>query len=236
MSQYRPTSHHRWMACAMLGLVVAGTAVAQSSGSSSPSGGIYTCVDAQGRRHTSDRPIRECLDREQAVLNRDGSTRRRVAPSMTAEERASYEEEQRRKLAEDAARKDAVRLDRNLLQRYPNEPSHERARRTALEQVRKLLGSSEQRMADLRTERRRLDSESEFYPDKNLPAKLRSQYDANQAAMDAQRILIHNYQADLERLNATYDDELARLRRLWAGATPGSDWTPGRPGASSGTR
>ena len=53
--------------------------------------GIYTCVDAQGRRHTSDRPIPECLDREQRVLNRDGSQRQVVPPRMTAEQRAAAE-------------------------------------------------------------------------------------------------------------------------------------------------
>ena len=28
-------------------------------------GGVYTCVDAKGRRLTADRPIPECTDREQ---------------------------------------------------------------------------------------------------------------------------------------------------------------------------
>ncbi|OYX12745.1 MAG: DUF4124 domain-containing protein, partial [Acidovorax sp. 32-64-7] len=31
----------------------------------SNTGSIYTCVDRQGRRLTADRPIAECLDREQ---------------------------------------------------------------------------------------------------------------------------------------------------------------------------
>ena len=33
---------------------------------------IYTCIDAQGRRITSDRPIPQCLDREQRELSRSG--------------------------------------------------------------------------------------------------------------------------------------------------------------------
>ena len=33
---------------------------------------IYTCVDSKGRRLTSDRPIVECLDREQHQLGNTG--------------------------------------------------------------------------------------------------------------------------------------------------------------------
>ncbi len=45
-----------------------------------PSAGIYTCIDDKGRRITADRPIPECIDREQQVLNRDGSVRTVVPP------------------------------------------------------------------------------------------------------------------------------------------------------------
>ena len=46
--------------------------------------GIYTCVDTRGRRLTSDRPIIECLDREQRVMNKDGSTRTVLPPSIAS--------------------------------------------------------------------------------------------------------------------------------------------------------
>ncbi|MBI3368521.1 MAG: DUF4124 domain-containing protein, partial [Burkholderiales bacterium] len=39
---------------------------------------IYTCIDDKGRRLTSDRPIAECLAREQQVRNRDGSVKQVV--------------------------------------------------------------------------------------------------------------------------------------------------------------
>ena len=32
-------------------------------------GGIYTCVDDRGQKRVSERPIAECTDREQRVLN-----------------------------------------------------------------------------------------------------------------------------------------------------------------------
>ena len=73
----------------------AGTAAAQA--------GIYTCVDAKGRRLTSDRPILECLDREQKQLGADGTVKKRIGPTLTAQERA-VEDERLRKEAEERQR------------------------------------------------------------------------------------------------------------------------------------
>jgi hypothetical protein len=64
--------------------------------------------------------------------------------------------------------------------------------------------------------------EAEFYKGKALPAKLKQQLDANDAATEAQRVLIDNQKAELVRVNRLYDVELARLKRLWAGAAPGT--------------
>ena len=52
---------------------------------------IYSCVDASGKRLTSDRPIAECSNREQRLLNADGSVRRIVTPDLTADERAEVD-------------------------------------------------------------------------------------------------------------------------------------------------
>src|SRR4051812_38400476 len=63
-------------------------------------GGIYTCTDARGRRVTSDRPIVECMDREQKELTPSGTVRRTLGPSLTATERAALEERQHREAEE----------------------------------------------------------------------------------------------------------------------------------------
>jgi hypothetical protein len=64
--------------------------------------------------------------------------------------------------------------------------------------------------------------ETEFYPGKPLPAKLRSAIDANDASLAAQQSALQNQQAEVGRINANYDEELVRLRKLWAGAPAGS--------------
>ena len=184
--------------------------------------GIYTCVDDRGRRITSDRPIVECLSREQRLLNRDGSLRRVIPPTLTAEERAEQEAGERRAAEARAAQNDAVRRDRNLMARFPDEAAHRRAREAALDTVRVAIRASEQRLRALAAERKPLLDESEFYLGRPLPPKLRQQLDANDAATTAQRAAMANQEAELVRINRLYDAELDRLRRLWSGARPGS--------------
>ena len=183
---------------------------------------IFTCVDASGKRFSSDRPLIECSGREQRVLNSDGSLNRLLPPPMTPDERAAHEERERRIGAERIAKIEAARRDRNLLARYPNEPAHEAARAAALDDIRSATRTSQSRLSALAAERKPLMVEAEFFAGKALPAKLRGQLDANDAAVDAQKSLNANQQAEVVRLNALFDADLGRLRKLWAGAEPGS--------------
>ncbi|MFN3296332.1 DUF4124 domain-containing protein [Caldimonas sp.] len=194
-------------------LLASGPALAQ---------GIYTCTDAKGRKLTSDRPILECLDREQRVLNKDGSTRTVLPPSLTADERAALEARERKANLERMAQQDAIRRDRLLLARYPNEAEHRKAREAALEDVYASIRNSERRIAELEAERKPLLDETEFYKGKALPTKLKQSLEFVDVAVEAHKTLITNQQAELQRINYLFDQELDRLRRLWAGATPGS--------------
>ena len=183
---------------------------------------IYSCTDASGKRLTSDRPLPECATRDQRVLNADGSVRKVLSPTPTADEAAQQEARDRAVVTARSAQQDAVRRDRNLTNRFPTEAVHTKARADALNDVRKAVESSERRMAVLASERKPLLSEAEFYEGKPLPLKLKQATDANDATTDAQRTLIQNQQVEMVRINALYDAELARLRRLWGGAPAGS--------------
>jgi len=184
--------------------------------------GIYTCLDDKGRRLTADRPIAECSAKEQRVLNKDGSLKAIHPPTLTSEERADKEVRDRKANELRAAQADAVRRDRNLTQRYPNEDLHNKARVAALDTVRLAIKASDLRLKILAEERKPLFEEAEFYKGKTMPLKLRQALDANDAAHDAQRSAMANQEAELVRINKLYDAELERLRRLWAGAPPGS--------------
>jgi hypothetical protein len=183
---------------------------------------IYSCVDGNGRRLTSDRPIPECSTREQRMLNADGSVRRVMPPSMTADEQAESDARERRAVAERIAQQDAIRRDRLLLSRFPDLAAHHRAREAALDDVAKGVKFSESRLAELQQERKPLLTEAEFYVGKTVPLKLRQQLDANDAATAAQRSLVQNQKDEILRIDNLYDLELTRLQRLWAGAAPGS--------------
>ena len=184
--------------------------------------GIYTCTDDRGIRRTSDRPIVECIDREQRVLNADGSVKRIVPPTLTAEERAEREAAERKMAEERAALNDAVRRDRNLKARFPNEAAHQRAREAALEVVRIGMRTSQQRIKELEAERKPLSEEAEFFRGRSFPARLKQQLEANETSVAAQRDLIQTQEAELSRVNRIYDAELEHLRKLWNGARPGS--------------
>ena len=217
-SSHQALRHRTGLALALWLGLLAGPASAQPA-SSGP--GIYTC-EVGSRRLTSDRPIPECTDREQRVLNRDGSLQRVVPPTLTAEERAEREAAERLAIQQRAARADAVRRDRNLVTRYPNEAAHAKAREAALDTVRLAMRASELRLQELAAERKPLLDESEFYKGKPMPALLRQRLDANDAGVAAQRAAAKNQEAELARINQLYDAELERLRRLWGGALPGS--------------
>lgn len=214
----------------LLGLVLAASPVAWAQ-DAAPAAKIYSCIDANGKRLTSDRTIPECSAREQRVLNSDGSVKRIVPPTLTADERAEAEAREREATAERVARQDAIRRDRNLVARFPNEAAHRKAREAALDDVRNAVRISEARVKLLMGERKPLLDEAEFYVGKNMPAKVKGQLDANDAALAAQRALIQNQEIEVVRIDGLYDLELARLKKLWAGAPAGS---LGPAGSASG--
>lgn len=208
-------------ACLSTALLAAGAGTPVRA-QTAPSAQIYTCTNAAGKKLTSDRPIPECNDREQRVLNGDGSVRRVQGPVQTADERSEAEAREREAAADRARQLEAIRRDRNLLARFPNEVAHRKARVAALDDVNNALRISEARLAALAAERKPLKDETEFYVGKPLPGKLKTQLDANDAAVEAQQVLVQNQKLEVIRIDKRYDAELERLKRLWAGAQPGS--------------
>lgn len=207
----------------MISAVAAGsTPVAAQSGGPRPAGGIYSCTDAKGRRYTSDRPVPECQDREQRLLNTDGSVRKVVPPTMTPSERAEQEAQEQREAQALLARQEAARRERNLMRRYPNQAAHDAARNIALDDVRQSIAVTERRLAALAAERKPLLDSAAAFEKSPMPLTLRQQLNANEAATRAQRDIVQAQQTELVRLNDLYDTELALLKRLWAGEAPGS--------------
>lgn len=163
--------------------------------------GIYSCTDASGRRITSDRPITQCLDREQRELGSSGTVKRVIPPSYTADERARIEAEKRKEAEAQARIADEKRRDKALFMRYPNKAAHDRERAEALNQ-----------------QRREIDTELEFYQNdpKKAPEWLRRKLEDNDHEQKTQQRFLFAQVEEKARVNARFDEELARLRRLWA--------------------
>lgn len=206
------------MGLSVLCLALASASVWAQTGATG-GGGIYTCVDGQGRRITSDRPIIECLDREQRELNKTGTVRRVLPPSYTAEERAQLEAQRKKEADERERIAEQKRRDRALLSRYPNQAAHDKERADALRQVDDVIQSVQKHAVALNKQRQKIDAELEFYkgdPSK-APAWLRLKLEDNQQQGLAQQRVLATQQAEKERIQARFDEELVKLRQLWGG-------------------
>lgn len=182
--------------------------------------GVYTCVDAKGRKLTSDRPILDCIDREQKVLNPSGTVKAKVGPSLTAQERAEQEQRAKREAEEQSRLADEKRRDRALVARYPNKAIHDRERQEAISGVEVVIKAAKGRIDELVSQQSRLDQEMEFYkkdPSK-APLYLRRQVEETQQSMAVQKRFISEQEAEIRRINARFDDDLTRLKPLWAAA------------------
>ena len=180
-------------------------------------GGIYTCVDVNGRKLTSDRPIAACSDREQKILNPSGTVRGSVAPTLSPQELAAQEEKEKL-LAQERNRKDEEkRRDRALLVRYPTRAAHDEERAEALKQIEVVKAAAANRVIELKRQRSLLDEEMEFYkkdPAK-APLRLRRQVDELAESMVVQTRFITDQEGEIKRVTARFDEELARLKVLW---------------------
>lgn len=186
--------------------------------------GIYTCTDAKGRRLTADRPIIDCIDREQTELSSGGLPRRKIGPSLTAVERTA-EEEKARRLDEDRIRaNEDKRREKALVMRYPDRGVHDKEREAALLLVDSVTAAAQRRTGELLAQRKFLDGEVEFYKPNpaRMPPKLRHQIDEVDLQLAAQKRFVAEQAVEKVRLNARFDEELSRLKVLWAqeGATP----------------
>lgn len=186
--------------------------------------GIYSCVDSKGRRLSADRPIAECADRQQKLLSPGGTVKATVGPTLTAQERAELEARHKREAEERARQAEEKRRERALLLRYPNKIAHDKERAEAVARIGAARAVAMKRGDELRRQRDKLETELEFYNKEpaKVPLSLRQQADDNAHSLALQGRLIADQEAEIVRLNAHFDQELVRLKQLWARQSPRS--------------
>ena len=200
-------------ALAGLAFLLGGAAAAQD---------IYSCVDARGRTLTADRPIAECTDRAQRALSPSGMVKRQIGPSLTAHEQAAQDEKDRRAAELRGREAEERRRDKALLLRYPTPEVHDRERAAALLQIDEVIKASNKRRGELAHQRKTLGGELEFYvkdPSK-APGSLKRRLEENEGDVAIQQRSIADQEQEKKRVNQRFDEELAKLRLLWALANP----------------
>ena len=202
-------------------LVVLATSLSASALAQAAAGGsgeVYTCIDKNGKRITSDRIIPECSDREQRVLDSTGAERRRIGPSLTEHERSAQEAQRRQKAQEKARLIAERRAERVLITRYPDQAAHQAEREQSLDQVDQVIAVARKRITELRTDRKALEEELQFYNGAlyKAPVKLQRQFADNDQAIEEQERFIAAQRQEKQRINERFDAELAKLRVLWA--------------------
>jgi len=193
--------------------------------------GIYSCVDGKGQKITADRPIVECLDRTQQELTRSGLVKRQLGPSLTAHERAEQEQKERLAAEQRAREAEDKRRDRALLLRYPSRSVHDQERSTALSQVDEVIKASSKRTVELAEQRQAIQVELEFYvkdPSKAPPALTRRIAENDNSAAVQKRFIAEQNQ-EKQRINQRFDEELVKLKQLWALAGRAPADAPGAP-------
>lgn len=181
-----------------------------------PAPRIFSCIDAQGKKHVSQSPIPECVDRDIVQRNSDGSVRGVIRRPPTEKEREAEETKTREAEMACRDRKVEERAHRNLVKRFPDRARHDAARKEAINDIAKSKELSAKRIELLLLEKKRLDDEREFYPPPlQLTIKLKLAIDKNDSALEAQYKLVSQQEGELDRINKRFDEELELLQKLW---------------------
>lgn len=190
-------------------MLLSGAAMAQ---------GIYTCVDGKGRKITSDRTIAECTDRNQQEITPAGTVKRVIGPTLTAQERAAQDEKDKAAAEARALQAEEKRRDRALLLRYPSRQVHDKERGLALAQVDEVIKASAKRTHELAEQRKLINAELEFYkkdPSK-APPPLKRRLEENESSVAVQKRFVADQDTEKQRVNLRFDEELVKLKQLWA--------------------
>lgn len=195
---------------------------------------IYSCVDARGRHLTADRPIMDCLDREQKEYGENGTVKGRLPPSYTAQERAIQDEKIHQVQIAEQRQAEFRRRDRVLLSRYPDAASHQHERAASLARLDDAIAAGERRVVDLAQQRKELEQQAAAAKNVAKSNQVKRQLDENAENASAQQRLLTAQRDERHRIESRFDDEFARLQVLWSGSSvTGATPTVARPAASA---
>lgn len=211
-------SSHTRLVLAALALTVCPTLLpgftAVGGGSASAAGTLFCCNDANGKQVCSDILPMECVGRAYRELGDSGRTLRVVEPPPTPEQRAQRAAAEERRRADEYEVRQKQRKDRALLSTYGSEADIDMMRTRAEEGAQKIVKAAEARITELQTQRKRFESEAEFYKKKALPPDIQKGLSDADFAIGQQRALIEAKKKDLEALLLLYENDRRRYLDL----------------------
>ena len=177
---------------------------------------MYKCVDAKGKTYYTQIPPRECLGRDSQELNKSGVVVKRTEKGPTAAEIQARDADKKKKdeVAEKA--KEERRKELALLNTYSSEKDIEDQRARALKEAQEQIAATEKSIDGAKKRQLELEKEKEFYTKKPMPAKLKQDIAGIDTQIKSQTVLLEAKKAEIDKINAKYDDDKKRYVALTA--------------------
>ncbi len=173
-------------------------------------GRLYCCADDQGKQICGDLLPQVCRGRAYRELGESGQTIRRVEAPLTAEQRTQLAAEEARRKEQEAANKEQQRKDQALLATYGSEKDIETVYTRAVQDVNQSIKNAENKIAELRKNRKKFENEAEFYKKRALPAEVAKGLSDTDLEIKSQESIIEFKTKDLETIRIKYEEERRR--------------------------
>lgn len=177
---------------------------------------IYCCHDPSGRQVCGDTMPSVCVGRAYREVGESGRTARQVEAPLTPEERARRQAEEEKRKEQERLLMEQRRLDQALLNTYATEKDIAIMRSRAERDLGDAIKAAENRIAELRRQRKKFEDEAEFYRHRQLPAEVAKGLRDIDFEIHAQDSVIESKKRDQTAMRAKYDEDLRRFRELTA--------------------
>lgn len=190
-------------------LAVAGSAQAAN---------MYCCQDpGSGRRVCSDNLPEQCRGRPYKILDGAGNIIREVEAPLTPEQKAQRAAEEKRRKEEEAIAREQRRKDQALLDTYGSLQDIDIARARSEGLAKDAIRQTEEKIANLRQQRKKWENEAEFYKKGNLPPEVDKGLREADYELRAYTRLLESKTKDLETIRAKYDEDRRRFLDITGG-------------------
>lgn len=168
------------------------------------------CCEVGGRTYCDEGLPAACYGKAHRELNARGETQRQIDAPLTPEQRVQREAELVKKREEEERQREEDKKNRKLLGTYPSLRELDEAQARMLEDMQKSLETTRQREGVLKSERKKLDAEAEFYRKRPMPSELKTQIANNDAEQERQGQNIKDRQSDLDAATIRFAEERKR--------------------------